>query len=195
MSTARVCVFCGSRPGINPEFAIVARRLGRTLAERHIGLVYGGASVGLMGVVADAALEAGGEVIGVIPRGVLRSEVGHAGITDLRVVGSMHERKALMAELSDGFIALPGGLGTFEELFEQLTWAYLGISAKPIVALDVAGFFQPLFALLDHADAGGFLGAGATDLITRAQSVDEALAALALAPESQLWEPKASDSR
>src|SRR4051812_49148308 len=149
----RVCVFCGSNPGARPEYAAAARAVGRALAERGRGLVYGGGNVGLMGVCADAALAAGGEVIGVIPDALQTAEVAHGGLTRLHVVRTMHERKALMADLSDAFAALPGGFGTLDELFEILTWAQLGIHAKPVAILNVAGFFDPLLAMLDHQTA------------------------------------------
>jgi uncharacterized protein (TIGR00730 family) len=147
----RVCVFCGSSAGARPEYAAAARTFGQLLGERQIGLVYGGASVGLMRVLADATLAAGGEVIGVMPRAMVEREIAHTGLTDLRIVASMHERKATMAELSDAFVALPGGLGTLEELFEVWTWAQLGLHRKPVALLDVAEFYQPLAAFLDHA--------------------------------------------
>lgn len=153
----RVCVFCGSSPGSHAEYGVAAGRLGRALAEEGIGLVYGGASVGLMGRLADTVLAAGGEVIGVIPRALVEQEVAHHGLVDLRVVGSMHERKALMADLADGFVALPGGLGTLDELFEILTWAQLGLHSKPIGLLDVRGYFAPLLAFLDGAVAARFI--------------------------------------
>lgn len=153
----RVCVFCGSSPGANPIYLAAAQAMGRTLAGRGLGLVYGGGSVGLMGAVADAALAAGGEVVGVIPRALQLRELAHARLTALHVVGSMHERKARMAELSDGFIALPGGMGTLEELAEMLTWAQLGLHARPVGLLDVGGYFAPLIAFFDHAVAEGFL--------------------------------------
>jgi uncharacterized protein (TIGR00730 family) len=152
-----VCVFCGSNGGADPAFEEAARRVGAGLAERGVRLVYGGGGVGLMGAVADAALAAGGDVVGVIPEQIFALEVGHRGVGDLRVVGSMHERKALMAELSDAFIALPGGIGTFEELFEIYTWAQLGLHDKPLGLLDVAGYYRPLAAMLDHAVAQRFL--------------------------------------
>ncbi len=153
----RLCVFCGSSSGDAPAYTAAARALGTALARRGIGLVYGGASVGLMGAVADAALEAGGDVIGVMPEALAKKELAHAGLTELRIVASMHERKALMAELSDGFIALPGGLGTLEELFEVWTWAQLGYHAKPCALLNVAGFYDPLIAFLDGVVAHRFL--------------------------------------
>jgi hypothetical protein len=152
-----VCVYCGSNRGARPEYAAAAHRLGRLLGERGIGLVYGGGNVGLMGVLADAALAAGAAVTGVIPQTLVDREVAHQGLTEQRIVGSMHERKALMAELADAFIALPGGLGTLDELFEIWTWSQLGFHAKPCGLLDVAGYFQPLVAFLDRAVAEGFV--------------------------------------
>ena len=153
----RICVFCGSSAGRSPVYAGAASRLGRTLAERGVGLVYGGASVGLMGAVADAALEAGGEVIGVIPRSLVERELAHGGLDELHVVETMHERKALMSDLSDGFVALPGGAGTLDELFEAFTWGQLGIHSKPCGLLDVAGFWHPLVETFDRMTAEGFI--------------------------------------
>jgi len=153
----RICVFCGSSAGARLEYAQAARAMGTLLAERGIGLVYGGGRVGLMGVVADAVLAAGGEAVGVIPEALMRREVGHVALTELHVVGSMHERKAMMADLSDGFIAMPGGYGTFEEFCEVLTWAQLGIHPKPCGLLNVAGYYAPLLAMFDHAVAEGFV--------------------------------------
>lgn len=147
----RVCVFCASSPGSRPLYGEVAAATGALLAANDIGVVYGGGAVGLMGIVADAALAAGGEVTGVIPDDLFAREVGHAGVSDLRVVASMHERKQLMFDLADGFVALPGGLGTLEEVFEVLTWAQLGMHVKPIAVLDVAGYYEPLLAFLDRA--------------------------------------------
>jgi hypothetical protein len=152
-----ICVFCGSSPGNDPAYAEAASRLGRILAERDTTLVYGGGHVGLMGVVADAALGAGGEVIGVMPRSLVDREIGHTGLTKLHVVGSMHERKALMSELSDGFVALPGGNGTLEEFFEVLTWAQLGEHGKPCGLLNVAGYYDPLLAVFDRMVDRAFL--------------------------------------
>jgi uncharacterized protein (TIGR00730 family) len=152
-----ICVYCGSNPGIRPEYAAAAQELGRLLVDEGIRLVYGGGRVGLMGVIADAVMAAGGEAVGIIPAALDRREVAHRNVTELRIVSSMHERKALMNELSDGFIALPGGYGTFEELCEMLTWSQLGIHAKPIGLLNVAGFYDPLLSLLDHAVAEHFL--------------------------------------
>lgn len=153
----RVCVFCGSSLGERPEYALAARQLGRVLASRNLGLVYGGASVGLMGEVANAVLQQGGEVIGVIPRALVQREIAHTGLSDLRIVGSMHERKALMADLSDGFIALPGGIGTLDELFEVLTWAQLGMHRKPCGLLNVCQYYRSLIDFLDYAVSQRFL--------------------------------------
>jgi len=147
----KICVYCGSSPGRNPAYQAAARELGKALVARGLGLVYGGASVGVMGSVADAVLEAGGEAIGVIPEALAVKEVAHPSLTEQHVVGSMHERKALMADLSDGFVALPGGWGTFEEIFEMLTWAQLGFHAKPCGLLNVAGYYDHLHAFLDKA--------------------------------------------
>jgi hypothetical protein len=152
-----VCIFCGSNKGLRPAYAEAAQQMGEALALRGIGLVYGGGNVGLMGIVADAALAAGGEVIGVIPKALVAKELAHTGLTDLRVVGSMHERKALMAELSDAFVALPGGYGTFEEFCEVLTWAQLGLHRKPCGLLNVEGYYDHLIALFDHALGEEFL--------------------------------------
>jgi uncharacterized protein (TIGR00730 family) len=153
----RVCVFCGASSGRLPAYAVAARTLGAALAARGLGLVYGGGRVGLMGAVADGALAAGGEVIGVIPQELVDRELAHRGLTELRVVGSLHERKALMAELSDAFVALPGGFGTLDELLEQLTWSQLGLHAKPIGLLDVDGYWRPLVELARHATGEGFV--------------------------------------
>jgi len=153
----RLCVFCGANAGARPEYRESAEAFGSLLAQRGIELVYGGAVIGLMGAVADAALASGGHVIGVIPRALTGREVAHRGLPDLRVVDSMHERKALMAELSDGFVALPGGIGTLEELFEVWTWAQLGLHAKPCALLDVRGFYTGLSAFMDHVVEEGFL--------------------------------------
>src|SRR5208282_5412454 len=152
-----ICVFCGSNAGNSPIYAEAARALARAIASRGVRIVYGGGNVGLMGVIAEAALAAGAQVTGVIPHALHEREVGHRGLADLRVVNSMHERKALMAELADAFIALPGGLGTFEEMFEMLTWVQLGIHRKPCGILNVAGFYDNMIAFLDHAVATGFL--------------------------------------
>jgi uncharacterized protein (TIGR00730 family) len=153
MKLARVCVFAASSPGTRPEDAAAARALGREIAERGLALVYGGARVGLMGELADAALAAGGFVTGVIPEALVALEVAHESLPDLRIVASMHERKQCMADLADAFVALPGGLGTLEELFEVLTWGQLGMHAKPCGVLDVAGYYGGLLAFLDRAVA------------------------------------------
>jgi uncharacterized protein (TIGR00730 family) len=155
----RICVFCGSSPGARPEYGEQARQLGIAIARRGLGLVYGGGSVGLMGVVADAALAAGGEVDGVIPDRLKERELDHRSLTRLHVVRSMHERKALMAELADAFVALPGGTGTLEELTEILTWSQLGLHEKPVGLLDVAGYYEHLAAFFDHAVRERFLRA------------------------------------
>jgi uncharacterized protein (TIGR00730 family) len=153
----RLCVFCGSSPGARPAYGEAAEELGRLLVAEGIGLVYGGGQVGLMGRLADAVLEAGGEAIGVMPEALVAKEIGHPGLDDLRVVGSMHERKALMADLADGFVALPGGLGTVEELFEVYTWSQLGLHQKPCALLDVEGYYEGIASFLDHAVAERFV--------------------------------------
>lgn len=147
----RICVFCGSNTGARPAYALAARELASLMARQRTGLVYGGGNVGLMGILADAMLEAGGEVIGVIPASLVAREVAHSGLTQLRVVQTMHERKALMNELSDAFIAMPGGFGTLDEFFEILTWSQLGIHGKPSGLLNVAGYYDDLLVMLDHA--------------------------------------------
>jgi uncharacterized protein (TIGR00730 family) len=152
-----IAVFCGSSSGADPRFAAAAHAFGELMAAEGLALVYGGGHVGLMGVVADAVLARGGKAIGVIPRALWDREVGHRGLTELRIVDSMHERKATMASLADAFVALPGGLGTLEEIFEVWTWAQLGIHRKPVAFLDVAGFYAPLMQFLDSAVAAGFL--------------------------------------
>jgi uncharacterized protein (TIGR00730 family) len=157
MQTRRLCVFCGSATGSNPAYAAAARALGTQVVRRGWGLVFGGGHIGLMGVFADAALAAGGEVIGVIPQALVDRELAHTSLTDLRVVGSMHERKALMADLSHAFVALPGGYGTADEFFEMLTWAQLNIHHKPIGLLNTARFFDPLLAWIDRAVQDGFI--------------------------------------
>jgi hypothetical protein len=154
-----VCVYCGSSNGVADVYAAATRALARTLAERGLRVVYGGASVGLMGLLADETLAAGGEVVGVIPQQLVDREIAHPGLTELHVVDSMHERKALMAELSDAFVALPGGIGTLEELIEMYTWSQLRLHAKPLGVLNVAGYYDALAAFLDHAAAEGFLPA------------------------------------
>ena len=157
MTIKRVCVFCGSSPGARPAYAAAAVALARCLVARGITIVYGGGNVGLMGILADTARAAGGEVIGVIPRGLVAKEVAHTELPDLRVVESMHERKALMADLSDAFIAMPGGYGTFEEFCEILTWTQLGLQRKPCGILNVEGYYDHLLQMFDHAVAEQFV--------------------------------------
>jgi uncharacterized protein (TIGR00730 family) len=180
-----ICVFCGSNAGADPAYLQAAEAVGRGLAQRGIRVVYGGGKVGMMGAVADAARGGGGEVIGVIPQAIFDLEIGHTGLDDLRVVGSMHERKALMAELSDAFIALPGGIGTLEELFEVYTWAQLGIHAKPLGLMDVVGYYQPLVAFLDHSVQARFLRPETRTLLAVSDDFDELLTAF------ETWEPVA----
>jgi uncharacterized protein (TIGR00730 family) len=170
-----VCVFCGASSGHDPRYAAAAAVVGERLATRGIRLVFGGGHRGLMGVVADAALAAGGEVVGVIPQGLVDRELAHGGLTELRIVDTLHERKALMAELSDAFIALPGGLGTLEELAEVLSWAQLELHAKPIGLLDVGDYFASLDAFLDHALAEGFVAERHRRLLLREDDVDRLL--------------------
>lgn len=179
----RICVFAGSSVGARPAYAEAAGQLGRALVQHGIGLVYGGGSVGLMGTLADAALAVGGEVIGVLPRGLFRREVAHAGLSEMHEVGSMHERKALMASLADGFIALPGGLGTFDELFEIVTWAQIGLHAKPIGLVDVEEYFQPVLALIAHGVRSGFIPEGNEELLLHASSPARVLEMLLAAPQ------------
>jgi uncharacterized protein (TIGR00730 family) len=153
----RICIFCGSSTGLRPEYRTAAERIAVELARRKVGIVFGGGCVGLMGIVADTALAHGGHVIGVIPSAMVAREIAHRGLPDLRIVASMHERKALMARLSDAFIALPGGFGTFEEFCEVVTWTQLGLHGKPCGLLNVAGYFDGLVALFDRAVADGFI--------------------------------------
>ncbi len=167
-----VCVFCGSSPGARPEYADAARRVGAALARNGVGLVYGGGRVGLMGIVADAALAEGGRVVGVIPDPLSTKELAHDGLTELHVVPGMHERKALMARHSAAFLILPGGVGTLEEFFEVLTWAALGLHNKPIGVLNVAGYFDPLLALLDHTVAERFVRPAHLELIVVSDQPD-----------------------
>lgn len=174
----RIGVFCGARTGNGRRYALLAAELGRAAVERGWAVVYGGGRVGLMGIVADAALAAGGEVVGVIPRSLASDEVAHAGVTTLHVVGSMHERKALMAELSNAFVALPGGFGTMDEFHEILTWAQLGIHGKPIVLLNAFGYYDPLLSLYEQMVREGFLAGSTLDLVKIAQSVDELFASI-----------------
>ena len=180
-----ICVFCGSNAGAQAAYLEAAEAVGRGLAQRGVRVVYGGGKVGMMGAVADAARAAGGEVVGVIPQAIFDLEIGHTGLDDLRVVGSMHERKALMAELSDAFIALPGGVGTLEELFEVYTWAQLGIHSKPLGLIDVADYYRPLVVFLDHAVQERFLRAETRTLLAVSDGLDDLLAQL------EAWEPVA----
>lgn len=186
----RICVFAGSRSGARPEYVAAARALGAALAARGIGLVYGAASVGLMGELAGAALAAGAEVIGVIPRALARREITHSSLTDLRFVTTLHERKALMAEQADAFIALPGGLGTLDELTEMLTWTQLGIHAKPVGLLNTAGFYTPFLALIQHTADQGFLAESDQDYLLADDDPNRLLDTLAVyqpAPRRVVW--------
>lgn len=185
----RLCVFSGSSSGRRPAYAAAARALGGALAGRDIGVVYGGASVGLMGVLADAAQAGGGEVIGVMPQSLMDKEIGHPGLSDLRVVGSMHERKALMAELSDGFIALPGGAGTLEELFEVWTWAQLGHHRKPCALYNVDSYYDGLAEFLDRTVAEQFVKPVHREMLIVERDLDALLAAIASyeAPVVDKW--------
>ena len=186
---AAICVFCGSSSGSDPIFPEAARTLGAAIAEKGHELVYGGGHVGLMGVVADAALAAGGSVIGVMTEQLVAAEVAHLGLTDLQVTPTMHARKARMAELSDGVIVLPGGFGTLDEAFEIITWNQLGLVAVPVVFLDVAGYFASLFAFIDSTVSTGFVSPSNAALAHRAASIDEAigLAVSAPAPFTPKW--------
>ena len=175
MTLKRICIFCGSSSGSRPVFTAAAYELGRTLAKRGVGIVFGGGKVGLMGVLADGALAAGGEVIGVIPQALVAREVAHSGLTKLHVVGSMHERKTLMADLADAFVALPGGYGTLEEFFEAVTWTQLGIHKKPCCLLNVNGYYDPLLSLLQGAVAEGFLREPNRSLVLDAENVSALL--------------------
>jgi uncharacterized protein (TIGR00730 family) len=177
----RLCVYCGSNTGNVPAFATAARQLGISFANRGIALVYGGGSVGLMGIAADACIEAGGEVIGVITEQLYSLEVAHKGLARLEVVPNMHERKARLSELADGFVVLPGGFGTVDEFAEMLTWNQLGIIAKPVVLFDVDGYWEPLLAWMDRAVEDGFVRSSHRMLAQRARTVDDAIA-LATAP-------------
>jgi hypothetical protein len=188
----RVCVYCGSSVGRDPRYREAATALGKSLARRGIGLVFGGGSVGLMGVLADAVLAEGGSAVGVIPHGLLAREVGHRGLTELREVPTMHARKALMADLSDAFLALPGGLGTFEELFESITWSQLGIHRKPLGLLNVAGYYDHLVALIDHAVGEGFVPPATRAMVLVDDDPESLLGALLAyeAPTGPTWATK-----
>lgn len=173
-----MAVYCGSTPGRRPEYAEAAAAVGRLLGGRGITVVYGGGSRGLMGRMADAALESGGRVVGVIPRGLFHQEVAHQGISELIEVDSMHERKLLMYELSDAFLALPGGIGTLEELTEMLSWANLGLHRRPVVTFNVGGFWDPFHRLLAHAAEAGFVDAACLELVADVSDLDQVAAAL-----------------
>lgn len=179
----RICIFCASSPGNRPEYAAAAEQMATELVNRKIGLVYGGSKAGLMGVLADAVLGAGGEAVGVIPKNLMEREVGHAGLSKLHVVQSMHERKALMADLSDAFIALPGGFGTLEEFCEVVTWSQLGLHAKPCGILNVLEYYSPLLTMFDHAVEERFLKPENRALVLARASPAELLRAL------EQWRP------
>lgn len=186
----RICVFCGSSPGNDSAYADAAQSVGQGLVENDSQLVYGGGRAGLMGVVADAVLAAGGKVTGVIPRALVDQEIAHGGLTQLVVVETMHERKAKMADLADGFIALPGGVGTLEEIFEQWGWARLGIHAKPCAFFDVKGFFDPVRTMLDQMLRAGFIRKEHTDIITFASALGQILEAFrSYEPPANRWFP------
>ena len=177
----RLAVYCGSSMGTNPRFAEIARDLGTEMARRGIGLVYGGGRLGLMGVVADAVLQAGGEAYGVIPQALVDLEVAHTGLTELHLVPDMHTRKALMTDLTDAFVAIPGGVGTFDELFEAWSWNALGYHAKPFAILNVDGFWDSMIAFLDHVTVSGFMSPARRAQLLVADSIDDALEQLAAA--------------
>jgi uncharacterized protein (TIGR00730 family) len=187
----RLAVYCGSSLGADPAFADAARAAGAEMARRGIGLVYGGGRLGLMGIVADAVLDAGGEAYGVIPQALIDLEVAHTGLTEIHVVTTMHERKAKMTELTDAFVALPGGIGTFDELFEAWTWNALGYHAKPFCLLNVAGFWDELLGFLDHTTASGFMSPARRAQLLVADEIGAAIdmldAALACAEKKMVW--------
>jgi len=189
-SMKRICVYAGSNSGVHPAYQQAAQALGHELVARQLGLVYGGGHVGLMGTLADTVLAEGGEVIGVMPAALFPKEVAHKNVTQFYEVGSMHERKALMAELADGFIALPGGFGTYDELFEMISWAQIGLHTKPIGLLNVAGFYEPLLAMIHHASQEGFISPHHTQLVLHKDSPAELLDSLAAyvpAPRQGKW--------
>jgi uncharacterized protein (TIGR00730 family) len=179
----RICVFCGSSEGSRPEYRAAAEEMGAELVRRNIGLVYGGGNVGLMGIIADAVMKAGGEAVGVIPENLMAREIGHKGLTNLHVVRSMHERKALMADLSDAFVAMPGGFGTLEEFCEVLTWTQLGLHAKPCGILNIRGYYTPLLRMFDHAVEEQFLKPENRALVLARESPAELL------PTLEEWRP------
>jgi len=185
----RICVFCGSSTGDNPQYAQAAVQLGREMVRRKIGLVFGGGGVGLMGVIADAVLEAGGHAIGVIPHALVARELAHRALPDLRVVNSMHDRKATMAELADAFVALPGGFGTFEEFCEVITWTQLGVHRKSCGLLNVCGFYDPLIEQFDRGVAEGFIRRGNREIVVAHADAGALLDALAPppAPAEAAW--------
>jgi uncharacterized protein (TIGR00730 family) len=179
MTFERICVFCGSNLGTNPAYRAAAAAMGQLLAARDVEIVYGAGNIGLMGVLADAALAAGGKVIGVIPESLIAREVGHQPLTELRIVQSMHERKAIMSDLSDGFIAMPGGFGTLEEFCEVVTWSQLGIQSKPCGLLNVGGYYDPLLELFDRAVGEGFLREENRHLVLEDRDPERLLAKMA----------------
>ena len=187
----RLAVYCGSSPGVDPAFADAARALGLEMARRGIGLVYGGGRLGLMGVVADAVLSAGGKAYGVIPQALIDLEVAHVGLTELHIVANMHERKAMMTELTDAFVALPGGIGTLDELFEAWSWNALGYHAKPFALLNVGGFWDNLVELMDHVMESGFMSPARRSQLLVAETIDDAIdkldAAIGAAERKMVW--------
>jgi len=187
----RLAVYCGASMGTNPAFAATAKALGEEMAARGIGLVYGGGRLGLMGVVADAVMNAGGEAYGVIPQALIDLEVAHTGLTELHIVGSMHERKAMMTDLTDAFIAIPGGIGTLDELFEAWSWNALGYHAKPFALLNVEGFWDGLIAFMDSVTTSGFMSPARRAQLLVADRIDEAIAlldaAIAKAEPKMVW--------
>ena len=191
MSIGRIAVYCGSAAGADPAFAEAARVLGRTMVERGIDLVYGGGRLGLMGIVADSVLDAGGKVFGVIPQSLVDHEVAHRGCTELFTVANMHERKAKMTDLTDAFVALPGGIGTLDELFEAWTWNALGYHAKPFCLLNVAGFWDGLDQFMDHVRDSGFLSDARRGQLLKAETADQAInlldAAAKSAAQGMVW--------
>jgi uncharacterized protein (TIGR00730 family) len=188
LEPAAVAVFCGSSAGSDPEYAAIARAVGAAIAGRDLAVVYGGASVGLMGAVADGALQAGGEVLGVMPQALADRELSHTGLTELHIVGSMHERKALMADLAGAFVALPGGAGTLEEIAEQWTWAQLGVHGKPCGFLDVRSFWQPFIASVARMRDDGFLAADHAAMLLVEERIEDLLDAFdAYEPPAPKW--------
>ncbi|TWG79190.1 hypothetical protein L602_000700000060 [Cupriavidus gilardii J11] len=191
-----VCVYCGSSPGLRPEYAQAAQDMGRVLAERGLALVYGGGKVGLMGMVADAVLAHGGTAIGIIPEALMSKEIGHAGLTELHVVRNMHERKQMMADRADAFVAMPGGIGTYEELFETFTWLQLGYHAKPVGLLNVAGFYDGMLGFLRHAVGEGFLKEEHARLLQVADTPAGMVDALEAAPRVRVdkWQERREET-